>query len=225
MKLKLLKTMLIGVILSVSGVAHASLITSGTLSRDTSSDVVVDSSGYEWLAWDYNTSGTLMDLLNVRLAANGDLYGWEVATSNEFFNMLSNAGVIGISSACSDNEASTACSYSDHSLTNGNYADFFAMFKLGGNWGTSTTTDYVMFDSERGARAETSSTWDYMSFDSYRSLSYVEIHGSGNFYNNSTTHRMPIALYRSAQVPEPSTLAIFALGMIGLASRRFKKQS
>jgi hypothetical protein len=27
------------------------------------------------------------------------------------------------------------------------------------------------------------------------------------------------------QVPEPSTLAIFALGMIGLASRQFKKQS
>ncbi len=29
--------------------------------------------------------------------------------------------------------------------------------------------------------------------------------------------------YESASVPEPSTLAIFALGMIGLASRRFKK--
>jgi len=29
----------------------------------------------------------------------------------------------------------------------------------------------------------------------------------------------------SIDVPEPSTLAIFALGMIGLASRRFKKQS
>jgi hypothetical protein len=28
-----------------------------------------------------------------------------------------------------------------------------------------------------------------------------------------------------SNVPEPSTLAIFALGMIGLASRRFKKQS
>lgn len=28
-----------------------------------------------------------------------------------------------------------------------------------------------------------------------------------------------------AEVPEPSSLAIFALGMIGLASRRFKKQS
>jgi len=29
----------------------------------------------------------------------------------------------------------------------------------------------------------------------------------------------------SVDVPEPSTLAIFALGMMGLASRRFKKQA
>jgi hypothetical protein len=29
----------------------------------------------------------------------------------------------------------------------------------------------------------------------------------------------------TTSVPEPTTLAIFALGMIGLASRRFKKQS
>jgi hypothetical protein len=29
----------------------------------------------------------------------------------------------------------------------------------------------------------------------------------------------------NSEVPEPSTLAIFALGIIGLASRRFKKQS
>ena len=32
-------------------------------------------------------------------------------------------------------------------------------------------------------------------------------------------------LVKSASVPEPTTLAIFALGMIGLASRRFKKKS
>lgn len=34
-----------------------------------------------------------------------------------------------------------------------------------------------------------------------------------------------IVLSTTNEVPEPSTLAIFALGMIGLASRRFKKQS
>jgi hypothetical protein len=41
---------------------------------------------------------------------------------------------------------------------------------------------------------------------------------SANYYTNTW-------LVKKAEVPEPSTLAIFALGMIGLASRRFKKQS
>ncbi|MCW8866057.1 MAG: PEP-CTERM sorting domain-containing protein [Colwellia sp.] len=34
-----------------------------------------------------------------------------------------------------------------------------------------------------------------------------------------------VLMVRSIEVPEPSTFAIFALGLIGLASRRFKKQS
>ncbi|MBA6293637.1 PEP_CTERM-anchored TLD domain-containing protein [Colwellia sp. MB3u-70] len=34
-----------------------------------------------------------------------------------------------------------------------------------------------------------------------------------------------VTFAQATDVPEPSTLAIFALGMIGLASRRFKKQS
>jgi hypothetical protein len=36
---------------------------------------------------------------------------------------------------------------------------------------------------------------------------------------------MSIILSKTQEVPEPTTLAIFALGMIGLASRRFKKKS
>jgi hypothetical protein len=40
-------------------------------------------------------------------------------------------------------------------------------------------------------------------------------------YQYATTHD---TITIQVSVPEPSTLAIFALGMIGLASRRFKKQ-
>ncbi|GAA6205901.1 PEP-CTERM sorting domain-containing protein [Thalassotalea sp. SU-HH00458] len=40
--------------------------------------------------------------------------------------------------------------------------------------------------------------------------------GSGNFINY-------VFLQDNTQVPEPSTLAIFALGIIGLASRKIKK--
>jgi len=43
--------------------------------------------------------------------------------------------------------------------------------------------------------------------------------------NNSQYLAFDNIAYDTAAVPEPSTLAIFALGILGLASRRFKKQS
>ncbi len=49
---------------------------------------------------------------------------------------------------------------------------------------------------------------DYIGFSSWRA--------NGSFDNLTIS---------STSVPEPTTLAIFALGMFGLASRRFKKQS
>ena len=50
--------------------------------------------------------------------------------------------------------------------------------------------------------------------------------GYDGIQNRAISHgEVGVWLYRTVDVPEPSTLAIFALGMIGLASRRFKKQS
>ena len=60
-------------------------------------------------------------------------------------------------------------------------------------------------------------------------LSYYEQTGSNFRASVAGWESATITTYSSAytptSVPEPSTLAIFALGMIGLASRRFKKQS
>jgi len=50
----------------------------------------------------------------------------------------------------------------------------------------------------------------------------------GNTVNHlgvSVETRLTFSRITTNEVPEPSTLAIFALGMIGLVSRRFKKQS
>ncbi|WP_299084424.1 PEP-CTERM sorting domain-containing protein [uncultured Paraglaciecola sp.] len=44
-------------------------------------------------------------------------------------------------------------------------------------------------------------------------------------YNAQENGAIPVATTSITSVPEPSTLAIFALGIMGLASRRFKKQS
>ncbi len=54
------------------------------------------------------------------------------------------------------------------------------------------------------------------------------VHGGQSFTavaGSSSTAFISASFVDSTSVPEPSTLAIFALGMIGLASRRFKKQS
>ncbi|ASP47562.1 PEP-CTERM sorting domain-containing protein [Cognaticolwellia beringensis] len=54
------------------------------------------------------------------------------------------------------------------------------------------------------------------------------VHGGQTFTalaGTSSTTFISSSFVDSTSVPEPSTLAIFALGMIGLASRRFKKQS
>jgi hypothetical protein len=49
--------------------------------------------------------------------------------------------------------------------------------------------------------------------------------GVGSVSNGFLTPVLDDVVISTTSVPEPSTLAIFALGMIGLASRRFKKQS
>jgi hypothetical protein len=72
----------------------------------------------------------------------------------------------------------------------------------------------------------------YLSFaDEKASNSKYVIH-TGNYDNyRGTQYTLTqnqwagFVLIKSTDVPEPSTLAIFALGIMGLAARRFKKQS
>jgi hypothetical protein len=76
-----------------------------------------------------------------------------------------------------------------------------------------------LFESDRG--------WAQMGWRDGRRGSESRIQTSDRVGLGGGTRddRTGAFLHRSVDVPEPSTLAIFALGMIGLASRRFKKQS
>ena len=77
---------------------------------------------------------------------------------------------------------------------------------LDGNWNTLATFDLSAFDNTVLTMA-----WKFGTDGSVTS--------SGLVWDNVVVRGDVLG------VPEPSTLAIFALGMIGLASRRFKKQS
>ena len=60
----------------------------------------------------------------------------------------------------------------------------------------------------------TSSIWPY----------YHKLGTTDSYHANLGLNQGSNVTIKASEVPEPSTLAIFALGMIGLVSRRFKKQ-
>ncbi|MER2491115.1 PEP-CTERM sorting domain-containing protein [Catenovulum sediminis] len=60
-------------------------------------------------------------------------------------------------------------------------------------------------------------------FDEWNGIDAGYDSWNSTFPNNLAFFHTGSLLVRAVNVPEPSTIAIFALGMIGLASRRFKK--
>ena len=46
-----------------------------------------------------------------------------------------------------------------------------------------------------------------------------------DFSGLNSSQQSSIVNFNVTEVPEPSTLAVFALGLVGLASRKFKKKA
>lgn len=72
------------------------------------------------------------------------------------------------------------------------------------------------------------STSDFTSWTSLLTPLSVSTSCSGDCFNglgNAQLSGTATLSYEYTEVPEPSTIAIFALGLMGLASSRFKKQS
>lgn len=93
--------------------------------------------------------------------------------------------------------------------------------------GISVTENYAHFDyTLSGVVSISDALWTTISADNILNVTWKnssEVHfypteGGPDYVNFSLQGDL------IQQVPEPSTLAIFALGIIGLASRRFKKQ-
>jgi len=203
--------------------ANATIITAGSLTHDTDTDIISDALGLDWHTLDYNNTiigdGTITYLINTRLALGGDLYGWEIAKQADYYQMLVNAGAGNIQVDLLD-DSSSSNRYVGVIMNNIHL--WFEMFKLGDSYTSVTYLDHFLVNMTND------DLFNINNLKFVRPELNTKIirnsSGSGSqYYNKSESLRMSIMLSRVA-VPEPSTLAIFALGMFGLASRRFKKQ-
>lgn len=225
MKLNVINSLITGVALLISSFANSTIITTGSLSHDTATSIVVDSMGLEWHTLDYNNimigDGSISTLINSRLAFGGDLYGWEIAKQADYFQMLTNAGATNISN---DQRDPLTSEFKNFAFSGLDYAAYFEMFKLGNSYTNNNNSYdfYIVNQTNENVLDEDNLRWTYATQTSLKDFTTK----GADFFNKSESQRMSIMLSRPGDlvsVPEPTTLALFSLAMIGLASRRVKK--
>jgi hypothetical protein len=244
MKFRSLKAAFVCVVLSSN--VNANIITYGSYSYDTDTSVVVGD-GLEWLKWSLTNNMSYTQAINYANSNYGD--GWGIATSDQVSGLVQNFD-FGFSWDPQNPSEVTGSSVSAGSRDNNNYQyasyyNFVSMF--GHTYSGSEGNQYANWN-RLGSRAifgpidTSTNTANLLSVWSLRNISYFNCCNFKdtatitlnenylsrfNYYRNS----IGVALTRVSTAPSPiltvsapSTLAIFALGLIGLASRRFNKQ-
>lgn len=206
MNWKMLKVTLAGLILSVSVFANAGLIPFG-IQTDIDTSVLTDN------GWDLN----FQSAWGSQDAHDYDMFAG-IALDDYVFIGAVYAGTSNIA-------VGAAILYSDLlEYTFGNSTNV----SNGAAW--YFREDYSMGFADIGESISLSSADTYSDSGDLSKLSwhmqnnYTAGYRVGNYTsNNSGVYEKVVFTTSAIEVPEPSTLAIFALGIMGLASRRFKK--
>ena len=232
MKFKFLKQLALVLSLVVSANATAGIISS-TDSHTTSDGSVVNLSGLDWLTWDVTTG---QSRTNIEDGFEGLLDdGWRYATVTEYKTMMES--VFDTHNGWSD-ENKDGARWIYNNLSGRTDDTGYGHIEFRNYWGAKSArfSNYYGADSE----CHVGLVWScfgsmYFQAGRLRPVGYIKSgwsswHDNSGYVKRPKAHMKEIeavssALVRANVVPEPSTLAIFALGMIGLASRRFKKQS
>lgn len=205
-------------LLLASGMANAGLITIGGLTLENAGDSYVTdhANNVDYLRWDLVKDFNYSDLTTA--IQTGNAYaGWSIATNEEANNFV-NALLDGTSN-CDTVVDFASCT------TTYSFADFTTL--MGSSYDGNASITYAWFLSDNAIGQQVG----YVEAQSGRlnkQNEWASIARSDTWSRSGRSSGSPIGfmLYRdSVEVPEPSTLAIFALGLMLLTSRRFKKQS
>ena len=206
--------------LTMSSVASASVITTGTLEYDNVSNVITDNvSGETYLGWDM-----VKDLdyaQTVAITTGTGLYNdWHIASQTEAYSFYNAATGAGVSDVVGDQI---------HSDDIGVYVDGE---RFGGS--SAPLQDYAWFLSDGLLPAG-----NLQLYSRYTDLSLTEIFCTldctdynsinGNIAGDSQSSGYNIGWLlvggSTTVVPEPSIIALFALGLVGIGFARRKRQS
>jgi len=216
--------------LTQAGIAICSLIigsqpSAGLIINTTNDSFIDDTTGLEWMDFGINDH-----LSYNQVVAQLDLTfkGWMLPSEKEVFELWANA--FSGKGSSYDNEYSSGLAYASYSDGTNQELHFDVMAIMGYN--------HIDFGrSYKGSFVGRSSGW-FPNSTGGLSTAYNEGHQNGQsenyIYGRGLTadynNELPfIDAYLGTstmlirKIPEPSTLTIFAIGLIGLSVRRFKK--
>jgi hypothetical protein len=208
--------------LVLSLTANAGLVHYGdyTLNEDTN---IVTGNDLEWLQWNV-TYG--MSTTSALTAYSND--GWVLASNLQMSSLL-NSFEFNTNYVWSEDEnieQKLTSSLFSNDLSNDPEYQFINLF--GQTWGCDTCaigSSAAWFGDDADGDGKHNAVDVLNLYKDFRFLGYeneVSITSDTYFYGTSGG-KNGVALVRSIDVPEPSTFAIFALGILGLVSRKFIK--
>ncbi|MCW8833311.1 MAG: PEP-CTERM sorting domain-containing protein [Colwellia sp.] len=207
--------------------SSAGLITHNgyTLNEDTN---VISGKGMEWLQWDV----TFLTSIDVALSLYG-ADGWKLASNQQMSELFNSFGLASHNLWDADENTSqflTSPFERGEDITIDPELQFLSLFGFTrglteGWWDLQKETSAIFGnDLDADGLYNIASVTDDYELAPFMRQKTNSVSLRSDVFTNKQYGGFGIALVRTTSVPEPTTLAIFALGMLGLASRKFNKR-
>lgn len=194
--------------------ANAEMITHGNLISDTTGTTIINTqTGVEYLRFDVLADLTYAQTVN-QVGFGGTYFGWHIASQKEAFAFM-NSALVGSGYAFADNSGQT-----NESLPLLAYQD--------GDFGANHTSDKDSFwflaeeGREVGWAVFTPFGGNNISInDAWNDIAASDLYAVGGGFLDQPVSWL---LVKNEAVPEPTSLALFGVGALGLAGMRVRSK-